>query len=146
MNQVYLKMCVFVFLQLFLNISHFRAVDKNIFVQNNLHVLPVRIIECYQFRNVLSVRFSNGSQLLSDNDGGNTHVTCTKPKIDKLPRTVLHGLSAGTVIEDGEICEIDDKFKILLQVVLPAGNDKEIVVLVDEILVVGPIPVIGGTN
>jgi hypothetical protein len=86
-------MSVFVLLQLFLNISHFRAVNKKIFVQNNLHVLSVRIIKCYQFRNILSVRFGNGSQLLSDNDGGNTHVTCAKPKIYQLPRTVLHGHS-----------------------------------------------------
>jgi hypothetical protein len=81
----------------------------------------------------LSVWFGNGSQLLNDNDGGNTHVTCPKPKINQLPRTVLHGLSAGTVIQDDEgflsLCEIHDKFKILLHVVLPAGNDKEIVVL-----------------
>jgi hypothetical protein len=88
--------------------------------------------------------------LLSDNDGGNTHVTRAKPKIDQLPRTVLHGLGAGTVVQNDEgflsLCKIHDKFKILLPVVLPAGNVKEIVVLVNEILVVGPIPVIGSTN
>ena len=137
MNQVYLRMCIFVFLQLFLNRSHFRAVDKKIFVQNNLHVLSVRIIKCYQFRNILSVWFGNGSQLLSDNDGGNTHVTCAKPKINQLSRTVLHGLGAGTVVQDDEgflsLREIHDKFKILLHVVLSAGNDKETVILVNEI-------------
>jgi hypothetical protein len=36
MNQVYLKMCVFVFLQLFLNRSHLHTIDKKILVQNNL--------------------------------------------------------------------------------------------------------------
>jgi hypothetical protein len=88
--------------------------------------------------------------LLSDNDGGNTHVTCAKPKINQLSRTVLHGLGAGTVVQDDEgflsLCEIHDKLKILLHVVLSAGNDKETFILMNEILVVGPIPVIGGTN
>ena len=94
MYQIYLTMSVFVLLQLFLNISHFCAVNKKIFVQNNFHVLSVRIIKCYQFRNILSVWFGNGSQLLSDNDGANTHVACTKPKINQLSRMVLHGLGA----------------------------------------------------
>jgi hypothetical protein len=92
----------------------------------------------------LSVWYGNGSQLLSDNDGGNSHVTCAKPKINQLPRTVIHGLGAGTVVQDDEgflsLREIHEKFKILLQVVLSAGNDKQTVILLNEILVVGPIP------
>ena len=103
-------------------------------------------IECYQFRNILPVRFSNGGQLLGNNNGGNTHMTCAKPKINQLPRTVLHRLSAGTIIQDDEgfpsLGEVHYKFKVILHVILPAGNNKEIVVLMNEILIIGPIPVI----
>ena len=70
--------------------------------------------------------------------------------VAERPRTVLDGLGAGTVVRDDEgflsLREIRDKFKILLHVALSAGNDKETFILVNEILVVGPIPVIGGTN
>jgi hypothetical protein len=77
-------------------------------------------------------------------------MACAKPKIDQLSSAVLHRLSAGTVIQDDErfpsLGEVHYKFKVILHVILPAGNNKEIVVLVNEILIIGPIPVIGGTN
>jgi hypothetical protein len=38
------------------------------------------------------------------------------------------------------------KFKVIIHVILPAWNNKEIVVLMNEILIIGLIPVIGRTN
>jgi hypothetical protein len=77
-------------------------------------------------------------------------VTCAKPKINQFPRTVLHRLSAGTIVQNDEgfpsLGEVHYKFKVVLHVILPAGNNKEIVVLMNEILIISLIPVIGGTN
>ena len=77
-------------------------------------------------------------------------MTCAKPKINQLPRTILYRLSACTVIQDDErfpsLSKVHYKLKVILHVILPAWNNKEIVVLMNEILIIGPIPVIGRTN
>ena len=150
MYQIHFKMSILILLQLFLNRSHFCIVNKKVFIQNNLHVLSIRNIERHQFRNILPVWLTNGGQLLSNNNSGNAHVTCAKPKINQLPRTVLHRLSTGIVIQNDEgflsLGEVHYKFKLILHVILPAGDNKEIVVLMNEILIIGLIPVIGRTN
>ena len=149
MYHVHFKMSILILLQLFLNRSHFRIVNKKVFIQNNPHVLPIRIIERHQFRNILSVRLSNRGQLLGNNNGGNTHVACAKAKVDQLSRPILHRLSAGTVQNDERfpsLGEVHYKFKVVLHVILPAWDNKETVVLMNEILIIGLIPVIGRTN
>jgi hypothetical protein len=77
-------------------------------------------------------------------------VTCAKAKVNQLSGPILHRLSTGTVVQNDEGFpspgEVHYKFKVVFHVILPAGDNKEIVVLMNEILIVSLIPVIGGTN
>lgn len=82
MGEVYFKMSVFVFFKSFLDRPHFRVVNEKIFVQNDLPVLSIRIVECHQFRDVFAVGFGDLGKLLGNDDGENTHVTCAKSELD----------------------------------------------------------------
>jgi hypothetical protein len=77
-------------------------------------------------------------------------VTCAKAKVNQLSRPILHRLSTGTIIQNDEafpsLGEVHYKFKVVHHVFLPAGDNKEIVVLMNEILIIGLILVIGRTN
>jgi hypothetical protein len=56
----------------------------------------------------------------------------------------------GTVIQNDERFpspgKVHYKFKVVLHFILPAWDNKEIIVLMNEILIIGFIPVVGRTD